>query len=614
MKRILSWVAMLTASGLMASCRGGAPAPALRYEIHREVLAAGPPPAAGQAVRTAPEVASHPEVEIEPQQSPLYESLAEEIKNLYGPSPVPVSLEDVVTQTLAHNREIRIQQYSYQIADYAVPISKSIYDLLLQASAEARRAIRQSQRRQTGGGGQQQQTPPGGGVPGIDPNDPIVQLLDRLFASIFGGGGGQVAPIIEQRNREISASATQLLPTGAQVQFAYTFTRLRSDPDFGNLNPLLTHAVTLSLTQPLLRGFGPRVTNADIHIAQLDRNASAADLEGVIQEQLAAGLRTYWDLISAVHRYDVQVIAYMAALDLLRINRAKYEAGTLAQTEVIQAQARVEARLQEVIRARQAVRDLEDDLKRLMFFQEGTPAWNVELKPTQELAWRQIDVDLEEALAEALNQRPELRFWESRLDRSEVQIVKARNARLPRLDLVASAGATGLDMTGSEAFDRLESLDFNNLSIGLELSYPFQNRQARFFLKQREAEKGQVLEQYERQVDLVVLDVRKATRALETARNLIQSARQQVQSEQANLAAEIKKYEVGISTLFQVLEFQENLAEAQNAFVAAIVGYNQAAIALERARGALLRTYGVIFDAPDFAPAVEPVLFPIGFH
>jgi outer membrane protein len=135
------------------------------------------------------------------------------------------------------------------------------------------------------------------------------------------------------------------------------------------LDPVYSHSLRAEIRQPLLRGFGPLSTNAEIHIAQLDRNAAAADFEAQVQEQVRRAVELYWDLVAAVNSYNVVVIAYTAAADLLRINTAKVEAGVMARTQVLQARASVEARREAVIRARQQVRNLEDSLKQLLFFQ-----------------------------------------------------------------------------------------------------------------------------------------------------------------------------------------------------------------------------------------------------
>ena len=114
--------------------------------------------------------------------------------------------------------------------------------------------------------------------------------------------------------------------------------------------------------------------------------------------------------------------------------------------------------------------------------------------------------------------------------------------------------------------------------------------------------------------DQIALEVRQAVRALRTARQRITVTQSRVSSTQALLDSELIRYEVGISTAFQVLEFQEDLAEAQSQHLRAVVDYNQAAIGLERARGTLLQTYGIQVEDADLNPPADPVKFPVGFN
>lgn len=562
------------------------------YEINPSILAQGSPQPTGDAIHSSPEMASNPEVKIRAQEATGYDQLSPEIKELYGPSPLELSLPEVVQEAIANNREIKIQGYSMQIAEYEIPVSKSIYDLMLGASGSLGSQKVQSTRAPT------VVTVPTGGGSGGD------------FLSSFA----VAVPVNETRTRNAAGDATQLLPTGATLQYAYTYSRTNAAPSFGNLNPLFRQAMTLSLSQPLLQGMGPKVTNADIHIAQLGFRGSAANFETQVQDQLRASLDAYWNLIFAVRSYDVQVVSYLAALDLLRINDAKEKAGVVARTEVLQAKASAEQRRENVIRARQAVRNNEDILKRLIHLQPGAPKWGTEIRPSQDLTWRELEIDAEKVLADAMAERPELRASETKVRVTDLQILKAKDAVKPQLDLKGSAGLTGSSDNSSQAYDDLSTADYNNYSIGLEFSFPLQNRKARFQLRQRQTEKLSAEEQLEQLKDTVTFDVRESVRELKTSREQIDIALERVKSEEANLEAQRKRLDVGVSTSFEVLQFQQDLARAQEAYIKAIVDYNKAQVAIERSRGTILRTYGVVVESPDLRPEDQPVIFPVGMN
>jgi outer membrane protein len=114
--------------------------------------------------------------------------------------------------------------------------------------------------------------------------------------------------------------------------------------------------------------------------------------------------------------------------------------------------------------------------------------------------------------------------------------------------------------------------------------------------------------------DQITLEVRQAVRDLRTSRERISATESQVRSSEATLNAETKRLEVGISTSFEVLKFQEDLANAQSQHLRAVTDYNRAAVRLERSAGTLLNTFGVSVEGADLNPQAEPVLFPVGLH
>lgn len=547
----------------------GKPRAFFDYQISQSVLTEGPPRATGEGIAPADTVSSFPDIKIDPSKVVGYDRLSDDMRNLYGPEPLEIGLEDIVFQTLANNRDIKIQGYSLQIADHQVPIAKSIYDLLIQASARYGKNK--------------------------------VQTFSPLAPGL-------------RRDRNYRAGVRQLLPTGATLDVAYTLDRINQVFVFSSINPTYTHAIAATLRQPLLRGFGPKRTNADIHIAQLNSQASAADFQAQVEVQLAASLNLLWDLVAAVHSYDVQVISYTAALDLHRINKAKAEAGVMANTQVLQAKASVEQRREFVIRTRQVVRNLEDRLKRRVFFQEGSPDWSLELRPTQDLVWREQQVQGDQLLGAAYQQRAEVRAASKRVSGAEINVAKTKHDRLPQLDLIGEAGIAGVGQASGAARNSLRTADFNSLAIGAEFSYPLQNRQRRYAYKQAVSQRNQAAEQLEKIKDRVAFEVRTSVRDLDTSRERIDITHSRVESEQANLDAERKRYDVGVSTSFEVLEFQEDLAAAQEAHIFAIVDYNKAQIAIERARGTLLETYGIVFNSPELEPEDDRVLFPVGLN
>lgn len=568
----------------LSGCFSTAPVTLPNYTVNQVRYEPSPPPPINSETGVASSAVTVDPVEIEPETVVGYDNLPENIQQLYSTDPVELSLNELIVQTLSHNRTISIEGYNLRLAEYQVPISKAIYDLLLGAQAGFSRTEEQ-----------------------------------QLSSLDFRGLGVQSG-----RSRFGQLSLSQLLPTGAVVSLFYNVARntvLSTDLSGGlggtisaSNRVFFTQRTTLEVNQPLLRGFGPTITNAGIRIAQLARQGAAADFQVSVEDTIQLVLQTYWDLIGAIELYKVRVINYALAADLLRVNRAKFEAGVLPKTDVLQAEAAVEARREQIIVARQRVRDLEDELKRLVFLQSDTPMWEAEIAPTQPFAWREIEVDQARAIQVAHDRRAELRSTQSLIDQAEVNLKVATDNLQPQLDLFGSVDSNGLGDNFDSSWDYMGDAKFTNYTIGLSFEYPLQNRAARYGLRQAEATYAQATEGKMSQTELITLEVRRAIRALRSARERIEVTQAQVRAAEATLDAEMKRYDVGISTAFEVLDFQEDLADAQQQHLVAVVEYNVAAIQLERARGTLLETYGILIEGAELTPEVEPVIFPVGLH
>lgn len=573
----------------LLGCAETAQVPLPTFSVAPERLKDSPPSPVVPTDGKASAVIKDP-VKIDPKEAVGFQNLPTSVTEIYDRAPRDVSTYDVVAETMANNRQIKIQGYTLRIAEYQVPVSKGIYDLLMGATAQYTRT--------------EQQT---------------------------GAVGLGSLPINRSRSWEGAVTLQQLLPSGATFSLAYTAVRTVNlvDEILPVVNPLTgatsinakqvnlttySNNTVFNVTQPLLNGFGTQITNAPIRIAQLEQKGQAADFQTNIETQLVSSLQTYWELIGALESYKVQIISYAAARDLLRVNTAKFNAGVVAKTEVLQAEAAAEARRDQVIQSRQAVRNLEDQLKQQIFLQKEKPLWVAELRPTQPIAWRELDVDLDKAIQVAMNNRSELRRARSNIDQTEVNKMVARNQVLPTLNLFGQVQPNGVDDDFGDSFDTMADGKYVSYNAGLQFSYPLQNRSARYRYKQAEARTQQANESLLALQDQITLDVRQAVRDLKTARERIDVSQSQIRSAQATLDAELKRLNVGISTSFQVLQFQQDVANAQNQHIRAVVDYNEAAFKLERARGTLLTTYGVQVEGADLKPDPKPVIWPVGFN
>lgn len=521
----------------LTGCFYANPHAALPYGVNLERLKSSPPEPVALAPGPAP--LKLDTIKIEPEKAVGYADLPSSITRIYDVKPQDLSLGEVVLQDLSNNRNIKIEGYTLRIAEWQVPVREGIYDLLATGNYTYSRGERQS-------------------------------------------GPGSAS---HSRSRSGQLALSQLLPTGGTLSAAYN-SFWNGTSNFGN-------NTTFQLNQPLLQGWGPAVTNAGIRIAFLESQGSLADYKAELENQLQSALTSYWQLLGAIQTFNVNVISYAAAKELLRIDQAKFDVGLIANSDLLQTQAALDARYDSIVESRAAVRNLEDQLKLQIFVDHGTPQWAAQLRPTQPVAWREVRVDMDRAVEQGLQLRPELQRAQSNVDQARERLLVARNTMLPVLDFIAHLIPNGMGTGFDEAFRRMDSGKATSYDMGLQFSFPLQNRAARFGYKQALA---QLLQSEERLLavrDQVTQQVRQAARDYTTARERITVTESQIASEQANLDTELARLQVGLSTTFRVLQFQENLATAQLSHIQAVIDTNTSAIALEQSRGTLLETYGV---------------------
>ncbi|MGH7395054.1 MAG: TolC family protein, partial [Candidatus Methylomirabilales bacterium] len=238
--------------------------------------------------------------------------------------------------------------------------------------------------------------------------------------------------------------------------------------------------------------------------------------------------------------------------------------------------------LEEIITGEKAVRDGEDRLKRAMNFglAPGEPEFTIQ--PTDKPAVLGGPVPLEGSLKDARERRPELLQAQEEVRNQERTYRFARNQLLPTLDLIGKVGTNGLGSTFNDDFDRGASGSFPTVEVGLLFEYPLGNRAAR-----SEAERVRLLLEQARvslrNVDQrVALEVREAVRQVRTTLERIEATRRARELAAEQLRIEEKRLEAGVSTTFQVLEFQDDLTRAEANEIRASTDYRKALAAIDR--------------------------------
>lgn len=451
--------------------------------------------------------------------------------------------------------------------------------------------------------------------------DPVIRL-DFTESSSASPATNQLvgAQVNKQDRRAFNLNLGALLPTGGQAGVGWTNNRTKTNSTFFFLNPSYISGLTFSLTQPLLRSFGTDVNRARIEIARANRKLSLLDFERLVIATLQQVESAYWNLVYARENLKVKQRSLQLAQELLEQTRIRVRVGTSAPIDIVQSEATVAAREQDIILAENAVQAAADKLKILLGFEEPLD-FLAEIEPIDSLQAHQQVVDFEEAVQRALQRRLELRNKQVETEIVQRNVILARSSLLPQLDFSVNYGYSGVGGTftqrnpqtgeilatvpGSwdDALQQIWDRDYKQWSAAVTFSQAIGNHQAKAELARRRFELAAVAQAAAAQRQAVIAEVREAVRNLEASTKAIAAAVKARELAERNLEAELKKFENGMSTNYQVLKIQEDLATAQVAELQARVGFRQALVAYEVAVGSLLETMGI--ELVDSVPEPE---------
>lgn len=362
--------------------------------------------------------------------------------------------------------------------------------------------------------------------------------------------------------------------TGATMELKYTSTRYESNSFWLSLDHYYQSDLGISLTQPLLRNAGPQVNQAQIEIAINEHQASVAEFRQKLIQTLSECQKAYWELVYRNEELKVKELLLQQAQELLKRNREKVRIGLLAPVEILQAEAGVARRREGVIIARSEIKGAEDELKRITNLLSNPQRKHQPLRLIPQPSFSPQYPDEEESQQLALEHRPEYRQAQLELDNTRINLHLADDQTLPRLDLTGGFGLNGLGDTYGQGWDELDSGNYPNWGIGLVFTLPLGNRWARSNYMQRELEYQQAevrLRILEQEISLEVTD---AIRKIQTNLQRVQSTELASKLEEEKLRIEQERFEEGLTTSHDVLDYQADLGEAQSKHLMAVIDYS----------------------------------------
>ncbi len=415
---------------------------------------------------------------------------------------------------------------------------------------------------------------------------------------------GRAVEIMEEENMRIEGSFGGLLPTGTRYNVtirSYELKNTLNREALARFYPEYTSSTTLTLSQPLLRGAGLKANLAESRIAGAERRAAEQSLRGRIDQIATNVLDAYVESLYA--RELVRVITDRIALaeQLRAENEKRLQQGLMAPIDVMQAESTKAAAEIELIRANSFLIETENRLRALIFsdFLAAADTRFDLLDPLREVALAESLPALRNL---ALERNAEYQVALQRVEAEEQRVRYARNQFLPRVDLQASVGLNGLGEDIGTSFSDYSERSQPDMTIGVVGSIPITFTQERARLRETMLRLREAEYEVKRTVNRVYEQVHTAHTRVVSAIQRAASSTRAVAAAESALAAEQKRLTNGLTTSFNVLRLQDELAQARVNRLEAVAEGQKALAILWGVTGILFERYEInLVEAPGAA-------------
>jgi len=556
------------------------------------------PTAAGQSVGTsgvapaqlpADPPAIEPNFEAPPRPLPSAERVGVDIS-----LQTPLSLNDTIRMALENNNNIETSQVDVRLAEFDLTAARGVYDPRFFTESFYERSK----------------------IP---------------TASSLGGANGSTTTNGFNANLGLNGFTPF---AGGSYQASFTSARQTTDNPFTSLNPQFPTALTVSYTQPLFRGRRIDDNRRRIQIARKNLSLTDAQFRQQTIATITQVIDAYWDLTFALRNLQVQIDAVKQARTQVESNRRQVQEGFIAPIDIIAAETQVTNFEQNVYTAQEQVTRAESTLKTLILPKAEADLWARAIVPTTPVNVEAPRTSFEDALSAAMTTRPELAQLQTSREINEINTRFFRDQTKPQVDLIGSftnsglagtsitSGSNPLTSTFGPIIERVNDLSaLNNLPplpvvtsqgntlpgnlvggfnqslqniigfnyptfrVGVRVDLPFRNRTAQANLGRSRAEGTRIEAQRDQAMQQVKFEVQTSLQTLRSAEARLASAAASRASGEQLYSSEQRRLENGTSTMFLVLQRQQELVAARARELQAQTDLNKAISEFQRSTG-----------------------------
>jgi outer membrane protein len=524
---------------------------------------------------------------------------------ILGADTLQLTLNEAIRRALENNNDIEIARADVRLAEQTLNALNGVFDPVFTYSPEYNSAI-------------------------------------RPVTNIFGGANNTGTVSTTDYNNDVSVSK-QFGKGGGNFTYFFNNTRETTDATNVRVNPVYSSAQGLQFTQPLWRNRSIDRNRQQIRVQRKRLEQTDSDFRLRTIAVISQVQRAYWDLVFARRNEENQIANVKLAQENYRRTEASVAAGASAPLQRAEIETELSTRQSALLVANQQVTFAENTLKNLLIKDALSPDWSRALVPTDQPSFDETPVNLETALKEARDNRPEMRRLKLEGEVNDINLQFYKNQTKPRIDLVGTVQTNGLagtpqgDTTFPDPTDESENPatithpiractgaeapgeqcvpsnfvggygqtlgnifrgETRQIVVGVTIQIPWKNRTAQANLAFTQIQREQLAATTRSQEQVIEVEVRNSVQAVETARRRVLFAREALRSAEEQLAGERRLYQVGRSTTFLLFQRENALVNAQNQELQAQTDYNKALADLQRATSTTLRSNNVIVESP----------------
>ncbi len=377
----------------------------------------------------------------------------------------------------------------------------------------------------------------------------------------------KTSPLFGSRtdNTAWSLSASKQLIYGTSLGVSFSSLRQRVyDANVNGMalspdNAIYEPGLEFSIVQPLLNnGFGYMDRR---NIQSVKKNHQSNQLEITYEKQRMRynALKLYWQLYFLSRHIEVQEKAIVFANEFLHTMTRKYNLGAEEKTDLLNAKVNVSQREQEMLNLKNTQQLLEQKIKHLLTIDYDV---HIRISPKQP---NKIDIPVfnSSIIANALNQRSDYLSLKEIVAKQNIDIVMAKNSKYPRIDLSTSLALNDIEDSYYKALGGLSHVDWQ---IGLSVQFPLENTHARAKYKQSKAQQAKALYALKMRENEIENQIKRSVQLLKNNHMLYEERLSFLSMQKNKLALEMKKYRLGRSSAYMIIQYQSDCVLADKLY------------------------------------------------